>query len=108
MERRSARAELIQAIRAGDWKKAKASALKSANAGILSDADIEEAIDEALPGLDEVQNMAPHDMLPVVSAAGPEKRAQMLPILKQKLGDFSGASPDAVGRLRAHLGRIAA
>ena len=77
-------------------------------AGILSDDAIEEAISEALPSLDDVQKMAPHELLPVVSAAGPEQRARMMPVLKQKLGDFQGASPDAVARIKSHLGRLAA
>jgi broad specificity phosphatase PhoE len=103
-----ARAELIMAIRSLDWKKAKAVAMKASSEGVLSDAEIEQAIDDALPSMDDIQSMTPDKLLPVVSAAGPEKRAQMLPVLKQKFGDMAGASPDAVHRIKAHLGRLVA
>ena len=101
-----ARADLIQAVRSGDWKRAKDSAVKASRAGTLSDDEIGQIIDEALPDMNDVANMRPHELLPVVSAAGPEKRAQMLPVLKQKLGDLTGASPDAVQRIRQHMGRL--
>lgn len=103
-----ARAELIMAIRGADWKAAKSVAMKAASAGILSDPEIEQIIDEALPSMEEIAKMQPHQLLPVASAAGPEKRLQMLPILKEKMGEFSGASPQAVNALKTHLGRLAA
>lgn len=103
-----ARAEFVQAVRAGDWGRAKKSAVKSTGAGLLSDADVEEALEEALPSLDDAIQMEAHQLLPIVSAAGPEKRAQMLPVLREKLGDMSGASPMAVSALRSHLGRLGA
>lgn len=103
-----ARAELIQAIRSADWKRAKTSALRSVDAGLLTDDDVEQAIDEALPSAEDVADMGPHKLLPIVSAAGKDKRASMLPVLREKMGEMAGASPEAVSALKSHIGRLSA
>lgn len=99
-----ARAELISAIRSGDWKSAQKVAQKAK--GLLSDDEISQSIDEALPGAEEASQLPPHQLLPMASAAGPDKRAELMPVVRQAFGDLSGASPDAAQALRTHIGRL--
>lgn len=99
-----ARAEIISAVRSGDWKGAQKAAQRSA--GLLSDDEISEAIDEAIPGPDDVENHEPHELLAMASAAGPQKRAELMPILHARFGEMHGVSPDGAHALRSHLGRL--
>lgn len=99
-----ARAQILSAVRAGDWKGAQKAA-KSAS-GLLSDDEISQAIDEALPSGDEAAQLEPHQVLPMASAAGPAKRAELLPVVQQKFGEMPGVSPDGVQMLRSHIGRL--
>ena len=100
-----ARAEIVTAIREGDWKRALAAAKGASSAG-LSDDEISEAIDEAIPGAQEAEGLAPHHLLPMASAASPGKRAELMPAVRRAFGDMSGVSPDAAQALRSHLGRL--
>lgn len=100
------RAQIIAAIRSGDWRAAKKAAMAASGAG-LQDPEISSAIDEALPSAEQAGNVPPHELLAMISAASPAKRAELMPVWQKVAGDFSGVSPDGVNALKTHLGRLA-
>ncbi len=100
------RGQIVAAIREGDWKAAQKFAQTASANKLLTDAQIDEAIDEAIPGPEEAAQLPPHHLLPMVSAASPGKRAQLMPVLHQTFGEMAGASPAAVQALRSHIGRL--
>lgn len=101
------RAQIIAAIRKGDWKTAKKVAHQASAAG-LSDAEIDSAIDEAIPTLEDARNLSPADLLTMASASNQNRRGELAPLLKRHFSDLSGLDPHSAGMLKAHLGRLGA
>lgn len=101
-----ARAKIIAAVRGGDWQGALYAARKASSLKQLSDEDISQAIDEAIPGPEEAANLQPHHVLSMATAASPAKRAQLMPVLNQHFRDLSSVSPDGQQALQAHISRL--
>lgn len=100
------RAQIIAHIRTGNYGKARDTAKHALANGHMSEDDISDAVDEALPNADSAQNMEPHQLLSATTAASPEKKAELMPVLAQKLGNLEGVEPHGQNLIRAHLGRI--
>lgn len=103
-----ARAQVIAHVRAGKWKEARDTVKAAVGSGLLSDEDAGNAVDMALPNAQDAARLAPHELLSAVSAAGPQKRQELMPVLNSRLGTMQGASPEAVQAIKQHLGRIRA
>lgn len=102
-----ARAKIITAIRGGDWKGALGAARAASGSKVLSDEEISEAIDEAIPGPDEAANLEPHHVLSMATAASPAKRAELMPVLNEKFRNMTSVSPDGQQALQSHISRLA-
>ena len=107
-EGQRARAQIIAHVRNKDYGAARKVASSASSAGHLGDADISDAIDEALPDPQSAQGLPPHELLAAASAASPAKRAQLMPVVRNRFADLSSVSPDGQHQLRSHLGRIGA
>lgn len=105
-EGQKSRAKIITSIRAGDWKGALSAARNASSLKQLSDDDISQAIDEALPGAKEAATLPPHHVLTAATAASPEKRAELMPQVNEKFRDLSSVSPEGQQALRAHISRL--
>lgn len=101
-----ARAKIITAIRSGDWKGALSAARSASSMQQLSDQEISEAIDEALPGAQEAARLPPHHVLAMATAASPAKRAELMPLVNEKFRDMSSVSPEGQQALQAHIARL--
>lgn len=101
------RAEIVSHVKRGDFGRARAVA-KSASAQGLSDDEISQAIDEALPSGKDAQNLPSHHLLSAASAASSAKRAELLPALQARFSsDALGAlHPQAAQALNDHLQRL--
>lgn len=101
-----ARAKIVTAIREGDWKGALSAARSASSLKQLSDDEISEAIDEALPGAEEADKLQPHQLLSAATAASPGKRAELMPAVQKHFADLSSVSPDGQQALQAHMARL--
>ena len=101
-----ARAQIISHVRAGRYSDAKSVAQQASSAGHLSDDEIAGAIDESLPNANDAERLMPDQLMAAVSAAGPEKRSQLMPVLQRRFADLSAVSADGQRPLRGHLGRL--
>jgi broad specificity phosphatase PhoE len=107
-----ARARIVSGIRgaktAQDWINVRSTSKRAKAMGQLSDQDISQAYDEALPTANDAPNMAPHELLNAASAASPAKRQELYPALRAAFGNMDGVSPEGRQALMTHLGRIGA
>lgn len=95
----NALALIAKHTRSMDFGRVRAVAQKSG----LSDDEIGQAIDGSLPTPEEAGNLPPHQLLAVASAAGPEKRREYAPLLRQYFGNIGHlAEPDKTA-LGQHL-----
>ena len=101
-----ARAEIAQHAMNANFPALRAAAQKASAKKYLTDDEISDAIDGSLPSADDVQNMPPHQILAVASAASPAKRADYAPIVQNIFGNLATLPPDARHILQSHLGRI--
>lgn len=105
-DRQSLRADLISAVQSRDFARAKEIASRASAAG-MSDSDLSDAIDEALPDEIGAGDLSPAELLAVVSAASPERRAKLLPVLQSLFSrDPEFLSGEGRHPLRSHLGRL--
>ena len=103
-----ARAQIIKNVRTQDWGRARANAQRAVAARHLSDQDVEEAIDEALPSAQDAAQLSPHHLLAAYSAASPKKRQEFDPVMQQVFSPqaMAQSDPDAQRALAAHLARL--
>jgi len=105
-EGQRARAQIISHVRNGDYHSARKVGMDARGKGILGDQEISDSIDEALPGAQDAGRLLPSELLAAASAAGPGKRAELLPALRERFGDLSQVSQEGQHPLRSHLGRL--
>jgi hypothetical protein len=101
-----ATAQLVAHVRAGKWKEAKETAKSAVGNGLLSEEEAGNAVDLALPNADDAERLPADQLLSAVSAAGPQKQQELLPVLQRRLGTMQDMSPEAQQAIRTHLGRI--
>jgi len=101
-----ARAQIIAHVRAGKWKEARDTAKQHIAAGAISEDEAAEAVDLGLPNANDAERLPAHQLLSAVSAASPQRKAELMPVLQRKLGTMQGASPQGMQAIRSHLGRI--
>jgi broad specificity phosphatase PhoE len=101
-----ARAQIIGHIRAGNYHGARDVAKAAHAAGHLGDDEISTAIDEALPGANDAQRLPSDQLLAAASAAGPQKRQELMPAVHQRFANLASVSPEGKSMLRSHLGRL--
>ena len=103
-----ARAQIIKNVRSQDWGRARAAARQAVAAQHLSDQDVEEAIDEALPGAQDAAQLSPHHLMAAYAAASPRKRQELAPVMQQVFSPqaIAQATPDAQKALAEHLSRL--
>jgi hypothetical protein len=103
-----ARAQIISHIRSGNFQGAKDVATNAHRAGHLGDNEIEQAINEALPGADDAARLPSDQLLASYSAANPNKRAELSPAFQQRFNrdTLATVSPEARHALQSHLGRL--
>jgi hypothetical protein len=102
-----ARAQIVKHAMTRNWKGLHG-AVKAASSMGMPEEEISTAIDEALPNAQDASGMSSPDLLATMSAAGPQKRAELRPVVQQRFAGLSGIAPDAAQALRSHLGRIGA
>jgi broad specificity phosphatase PhoE len=103
-----ARAQIIKNVRSQDWGRARATAQRAVAARHLSDQDVGEAVDEALPSAQDAAQLSPHHLLAAYSAASPNKRQELAPVMQQVFSPqaLAQTSPEAQRALSAHLARL--
>lgn len=107
-EGQKARAQIVAHVRSGDYASAKRVAERASSKGHLSDDEIGSAIDEALPSGENAGQLPPHELLAAASAAGPNKRSELMGAVNQRFGDLTALDPGARNALKTHLGRLRA
>lgn len=88
-----------------DFGRAQAEALKASKAG-MGDDDIQKYIDAALPDAKTASQLSMPQVLAVIAAAGPGKKAEYAPLLKSHFGNISALAPDDQAEFAAHLQQI--
>jgi broad specificity phosphatase PhoE len=101
-----ASAQLVAHVRAGRYKEARDTAKHAIGNGLMSEDDAGQMVDLALPNANDAERLPPDQLLSAVSAAGPQKQAELMPVLQRKLGTMQGMSPEGQQAIRTHLGRI--
>jgi len=69
-------------VRSLDWSRVRATARKAIASGEMDEAQVDGAIDNALPTPEDLQDMPLHHVMAIASAATPERRQQYFPILE--------------------------
>jgi len=69
-------------VRSFDWSRVRATARKAIASGEMDEAQVDGAIDNALPTPEELQDMPLHHVMAIASAATPERRQQYFPVLE--------------------------
>lgn len=78
--------QIAKYVKSKDFGRVRATALRAQSAGLLSDDDISDAIDAALPGQDEIEHLSPHHAIAVALAAGPSRHTDYSPLLAKHMG----------------------
>lgn len=81
-----ARAMITGATQAMDWARAAGYAQQAVTKGHLTEQEVEQAIDAALPDAQKASRLPLHRLLAVASAASPQKRQDYAPLLQNYRG----------------------
>lgn len=91
-----------------DFERVKNEAAKAVQAGHLSDDEVSDTIDAALPSAKELSDQPMPKVLAAIAAAGPAKRAEYQPLLQSHFGNIDSLPPEARDMLASHLQQITA
>lgn len=98
--KQNAMAEMVKHIKALDFGRARAFARKAADEHGMSEDEIGQMIDGALPDAESASSLPHHQLLAVASAAGPQRRQEYTGLLRER---FGGQIPQEI---RAHLAQL--
>jgi broad specificity phosphatase PhoE len=101
-------AQVAKHAKSLDFGRARAVAQKAVEAGHLTDPEVDDAIDNALPSKKEAADLPMHHLLGVVSAASPKKQKDYAPLVQDYFnnGAIGQLPPDAKNALVSHLSQI--
>lgn len=101
-DQQRALAQIAKYVQSSDWGRVRATAKKAAEQGHLTDDEISDAIDAALPSTDDVGKLPLHHAIAVVSAASPERRSGYASIFQQHPA-LTQLPPDAQAQINDHM-----
>lgn len=101
-------AQVAKHAKSLDFGRARAVAQKAVEAGHLTDPEVDDAIDNALPSKKEAADLPMHQLLGVASAASPKKQKEYAPLIQDYFnnGAVGQLPPDAKNALASHLSQI--